>query len=173
MHIFLTGDVNVGKSSIIELILAQYRNKKIGGFRTICGVNSDVFIIPASASGDYPRTAQNRVGIRSGEGRAQSFPEVFNHVGLSFLSGAEKSDIILMDELGIMETEAHLFTAKVLEILDGRVQVLGAVKPKRTPFLNAVCAHPNTRIIEVTPGNREQVFCNLKGQYESLISYWQ
>lgn len=164
MNIFLTGGINVGKSTVIEHFLASHRDVKLGGFRTVCGSEHDdsgVFIVPASSDISCPRTEQNKVGDRKKGKRKRSFPHVFNTAGLELLKDAENSDIIIMDELGTMETGAEAFTARVLEILDGTTPVLGVIKPKQSPFLDAVRNHPNIQIAEVTPENRDEVLSKL------------
>lgn len=173
MHIFLTGNINVGKSTLIERALASHRDIRLGGFRTVCGSEHDdsgVFIVPASADSSCPRTEQNKVGNRKKGEKKRSFPDVFNTVGLELLKDADSSDIIIMDELGKMETGAGAFTARVLEILDGETQVLGVLKPKQSPFLDAVREHPNTKIIEVTPQNRDEALNILKKEITRLQS---
>ena len=68
MHIFLTGDVQVGKSTIIRKTLLALQLQAIGGFRSISvpdlpdGAMS-VYLIPAGD--EHPMMGDwNRVGIR-------------------------------------------------------------------------------------------------------------
>ena len=73
MHIFLTGDVQVGKSTIINKTLAALKIERPGGFRSVSvpdlpdGAMS-VYLLAAAekapAMGDF-----NCVGIRKGCGR--------------------------------------------------------------------------------------------------------
>ena len=69
--------------------------------------------------------------------------------------------LILMDELGFMENEAHVFQQKVLEILDGNIPVLGVIKPQSFPFLDKVRNHPKVKVLDITTENREEKFCEL------------
>ena len=62
---------------------------------------------------------------------------------------------MLMDELGMMENEAPLFIDQVKRHLDGSIPILGVVKPRSTPLLDAVRAHPAVELITVNESNRE------------------
>lgn len=163
MHIFLTGDVQVGKSTIINKTLAALSLETIGGFRSVSvqdlpdGAMS-VYLLPAAdkapAMGDF-----NRVGIRRGCGRGiEKLPQAFETAGVQALQNAEQSRLLLMDEVGRMESAAARFSARILELLDGRVPILGVVqKIAGTPLTNAIRKHPNVRVLTVTKENREDM----------------
>ena len=114
MHIFLTGDVQVGKSTIIRKTLLALQLQAIGGFRSISvpdlpdGAMS-VYLIPAGD--EHPMMGDwNRVGIRKGCGRGiEKIPEAFERVGVQALVDAENMPLILMDEVGRMESAAARF----------------------------------------------------------------
>ena len=120
MHIFLTGDVQVGKSTIINKTLAALKIERPGGFRSVSvpdlpdGAMS-VYLLAAAekapAMGDF-----NRVGIRKGCGRGiEKFPQAFETAGVQALKNAEQSRLILMDEVGRMESAAARFSARMLK----------------------------------------------------------
>lgn len=163
MHIFLTGDVQVGKSTIINKTLAALKIERPGGFRSVSvpdlpdGAMS-VYLLAAAekapAMGDF-----NRVGIRKGCGRGiEKFPQAFETAGVQALKNAEQSRLILMDEVGRMESAAAQFSARMEALLDGSVPILGVVqKIADTPLTNAIRTHPNVRVLTVTKENREQM----------------
>ena len=163
MHIFLTGDVQVGKSTIINKTLAVLKIERPGGFRSVSvpdlpdGAMS-VYLLAAAekapAMGDF-----NRVGIRKGCGRGiEKFPQAFETAGVQALKNAEQSRLILMDEVGRMESAAAQFSARMEALLDGSVPILGVVqKIADTPLTNAIRTHPNVRVLTVTKENREQM----------------
>lgn len=157
-HVFLTGDIQVGKSTLIARVLAAHPDWRVGGFRTVCrlgdvpGAVGGVYLQPADAP-DTPCTAENRVGVRGWEGMAACYPEAFDRLGPRFLTH-DRRDLLLMDELGRMEREAKHFCAAVLRALDGFTPVLGVLQPRSLPLLDAVRAHSQTSVIEVTPENR-------------------
>ena len=74
-----------------------------------------------------------------------------------------------MDELGFLESRSPLFQRRVLEILDGDLPVLAAVKSQNgIPFLELVKAHPKTAVFHITPDNREELFSRLVPLMEAL-----
>jgi nucleoside-triphosphatase len=143
IHTFLTGDKQVGKSTIIQ------------NFITRPGYEADGFLT-------YWET---KAGVRqlflSSLDKQEKYllddKEVFNTAGVRILEKAGRGNIIVMDELGFLETEALAFQASVLKHLNNPIPILGVIKPARTTFLDAVRAHPNVKIIEVTNENRDTI----------------
>lgn len=163
MHIFLTGDVQVGKSTIIKKTLAALQLQGVGGFRSVSvpdlpdGAMS-VYLIPAGDG--HPMMGNwNRVGIRKGCGRGiEKIPEAFERAGVQALVDAENMPLILMDEVGRMESAAARFSARILELLNGDTPILGVVqKIADTKLTNAIRQHPNVRVLTVTKENREKL----------------
>lgn len=161
MHVFLTGPVQIGKSTLIAAALDQLQPERLGGFRTVSDApaadgSRSVHLFRAS---EHPQdricTVSNRVGIRRPGLGIASFPAVFDDAGIGALDGAEGCDLILMDEIGRMERRADEYSARVLRLLDGGVPILGVVQKKAdTPLANAVRSHPAVRLIEVSEENR-------------------
>ena len=76
MHVFLTGPVQIGKSTLIAAALDA-----LGVFRTVSAKpeadgSRPVYLHPAAAQ-DLLCGAQNRVGIRRPELGIASFPDAF------------------------------------------------------------------------------------------------
>ena len=68
MHVFLTGPVQIGKSTLIAAALEQLRPERLGGFRTVSAKpeadgSRPVYLHPAAAQ-DLLCEVYNRVGIR-------------------------------------------------------------------------------------------------------------
>ena len=110
MHVFLTGPVQIGKSTLIAAALDTLQPERLGGFRTVSAKpeadgSRPVYLHPAAAQ-DLLCGAQNRVGIRRPELGIASFPDAFETAGLAALEGAEDCALILMDEIGRMERHA-------------------------------------------------------------------
>ncbi|MDR0439184.1 MAG: nucleoside-triphosphatase [Methanocalculaceae archaeon] len=158
IHLFLTGDTQVGKSTIISHVVAQL-GVPVSGFRTItvAGENgeSDLFLIPAAGTRD-DFTSASHLAHRTPGRIPEVHPDVFHSCGvplLAFCSGP----LILMDELGWMENSSFLFQTAVFSVLDGTIPVLGVVRDRRLPFLNAVRAHPNVEVFVITRENRRKM----------------
>ena len=160
INVFLTGEVGIGKSTFINKILALLPNITYGGFRTVSAAPItdsamlDVFI--ESAWEKMPRDIAHRVGTRWGDNRYTAYPDVFDSIGSDILVGSPKNAmLVLMDELGVMESNAVLFKSAVIEVLNGPLCVLGAIKPKQTDFLDTIRSHERSIVFEVTQHNRD------------------
>lgn len=161
MHVFLTGPVQIGKSTLIARTLEACQPARLGGFRTVSSApepdgSRSVHLFCAAEA--YPSAdSSNRIGICRAGGIA-SFPAVFESAGMDALVGAEDSSLILMDEIGRMERRANVYTARILELADGSVPILGVVQRKAdTPLANTIRSHPNVRLIEVSEQNRDSL----------------
>lgn len=160
INIFLTGEVGIGKSTFIENVVALLPDIVFGGFRTKSAAPItdsamlDVFI--ESAWAKMPHDAAHRVGTRWGDNRYTAYPDVFDSIGAEILlSSPVSTSLVLMDELGVMESNAELFKSAVIEVLNGPLCVLGAIKPKQTDFLDAIRSHERSIVFEVTQHNRD------------------
>ena len=151
-HIFLTGDIQIGKSTAITKAVdmlgitpAGFRTK---GTNYTADGSSDVILYPAEKTLETGHRAAHRskTGITV-------FPEIFNTFGPIFLK--RPAELILMDELGYMESSAAEFRKAVFETLDGETPVLGAIRNKSTPFLDAVRNRDDIILITVTEQNRD------------------
>ena len=160
MHVFLTGDIQVGKSTLASKVLAAMGDVRLGGFRTITvddrpDAFGSLYIVPAAAENPVCGD-ENRVGIRRGHGKGtEGFPAVFDRAGTEVLSGAEDCELILMDEIGKLESASPAFLGRIAALLRGEVPILGVLRKEgETPQQMLVRAHPKVRLIEVTEENR-------------------
>ena len=160
-HVFLTGEIQVGKSTLLRRTLEALGPLRIGGFLTVTrpdipGAVGSVYIVPA-AEAEPGYDALCRVAIRWGPGRgAEGFPEAFDCRGTEILRGAEQTQLIVMDEIGFLEAKAERFSARITELLDGDTPILGVVRQMGdTPLQSRIRSHPRARLIEVTRENRD------------------
>lgn len=160
MHVFLTGPVQIGKSTLITAALDALQPERLGGFRTVSAKpeadgSRPVYLHPAAAQ-DQLCEVYNRVGIRRPALGIASFPDAFETAGLAALEDAEDCDLVLMDEIGRMERHADAYSARIRTLLDGAVPILGVVQKKAdTPLAGDIRSHPNVRLLEVSAENRD------------------
>lgn len=163
-NIFLTGDLHVGKSTIINRILEGFKGS-LGGFRTLLDLSIDGnkrFFIeglnPVFQGKRYP------ICRYSDEGYMVGLSEVFDDYGVKILrhSLEEKVDLIVMDELGVFESEAFDFQKSVFAVLESPIPVLGVLKAKSSPFLDKVRSRQDVLVLSVTLENRELLVGKLK-----------
>ena len=168
-HIFLTGEVQSGKSTVLEKVLAAL-DCTVGGFRSGSGTKrheSDRWLYLWDAAGEPVYDESHRVAFISSEER-RAFPDRFNALGTAALRQAKEAgvDLILMDECGFLERDATEFQSEVLNTLDGEVPVLGVVRLRSSGWTEAIRNHPNVTLIPVTEENRN----DLPGQIATLLN---
>jgi nucleoside-triphosphatase THEP1 len=145
----------------------------IGGFRTVWtpdpegSADQSLLLLPYGicANGDGSVVARRNPE----RGMREVFSEVFDTDGVGALRAALPADsradmpaapptrLIVMDELGFIESSAAGFQAAVHAALGGDIPVVGVLRLIDTPFIGSVREHPNVRVIEVTERNRDTV----------------
>lgn len=162
-NIFLTGEIQVGKSTAINRALAAVK-PKVEGFRTLGGPRdkdggSYVHMIPAD--GTEPIGTGNRIFYRrfnGGQPHFQVFEDVFETRGPALLQPSPACELLLMDEIGIREAACTRFHDAILQALEGEIPVLGVVQIRPGGFLDEIRNHPSVELITVNVENREQVY---------------
>jgi nucleoside-triphosphatase len=110
--------------------------------------------------GERSYTRDNLVGTCT-DHHSTRFPEAFERA-VHYLRGIPAGSIVVMDELGVMESEARAFCAAVLECLDGNSLVIASVRNKKSPFLDTVRTHPKARCFFIRPENADALFLEVK-----------
>lgn len=165
-NIFLTGEIQVGKSTAINRALAA-AGPRVEGFRTLGGPRDEdggsyVHMIPADGTEEI--SAENRIfyrNFKTGQTVFQVFTDVFETRGPAFLKPSPACELLLMDEIGIREAGCSRFHDAILQALDGEIPVLGVVQIRPGGFLDEIRNHPSVELITVNTENREQVFHRL------------
>ena len=167
MHIFLTGRTQIGKSTLIKNYIAA-KGLTPCGFASIWGTPAEdggrrLYLHPYGKIGE--NTEENLLArFLPDSPSATRFSKVFDTLGAELLKPCAGADVLVMDELGFLESDSPVFQAAVLSALDGPLPVLGVIKPRSTPFLDAVRTHPNVKVLEVTPETRDDLLQQLLRQ---------
>lgn len=161
MHALIVGTRGIGKSTLIRRVLAK-TNRPVSGFETKKEDDlademrgSPVYIYDAGKK--HIQTEENLIGY-TGKKEPQVMKIAFDRYAPKLLLPIPRNNIILMDELGIMESLSDAFCGAVMQLLDGDTPVIAAVKDKDTPFLNAVRTHPNCRCFYISEDNRDELY---------------
>lgn len=161
MHTIITGVRGVGKSTLIKRILKQLECP-IYGFETV--KESSIYIphmgYPVyiyEADGEHKRSKENLVGFVD-ECQHAVYTDVFEKFVPILRRIKNRSGIIMMDEIGTMEQEATTFCEIVLELFNGEIPIIAAVKDKDNEFLNSVRNHSNVKCFRITNSNREEIY---------------
>lgn len=156
-NIFLTGDLEVGKSTIINQVIADFQ-VSIGGFKT------HRYYEQGQLAGFYMESLNERGQTGDlpfiGHCTSQSWtpvPDTFEHFGVAVLKECleQKPGLIIMDELGFFESKAYQFQHMARLCLDSKIPVLGVLKKADTVFLNSVRERRDILLLDTTPDNRE------------------
>ncbi|EHQ90564.1 nucleoside-triphosphatase [Desulfosporosinus youngiae] len=162
MHIFLTGEIQIGKSTVINKTLDLLKITP-QGFRTYFGpdrANSDRLLYLNSAA--QPQTFNEaKAVVRFRAGRP---PEViierFDRYGAQLIRGARAdldSPLILMDECGSLESRALVFQQEILAALDGAKPILGVIKLASSGWTDQIREHAKVALLTVTRENRDRL----------------
>jgi len=166
MHVFLTGGTRVGKSTVVRRFLVR-SGLSADGFMTYWEVDADggrsLYLAPYRKMGDAPLAGgdPNRrlLARRHGGGleRVDGLTDVFDSYGARILDGCGHRDVIVMDELGFLESQAGVFQAAVMRHVDGGVPIVGVMRSAKTEFLDVLRCHPAIEVREVTAKSRDAV----------------
>ena len=156
MNIFLTGQIQVGKSTVLNKVLEMLKNRinpRFGGFQTYHVPDCrDVFITEYGTD----KIADELHKIATWKHNCmEPHTDVFNKLGVEILTKAETKDIIIMDELGFLEKNSEPFKEKIFQCLNSQTPCIGILRKANIPWHAPIYADPNTKIIEVTLANRQ------------------
>ena len=167
MHIFLTGDIRIGKSTVIRKtlpllkLLDDVKKPPFGGFCTYFGpdrANPDRYLYINDAA-CAPVYDEQHIIARFREGCIpEVYPDRFDTLGSDYISDAQKNTrLIIMDECGRLERDALAFQNEVLSALEGDMPILGVVKAGISGWVEKIRCHPRVRLITVDRENRDSL----------------
>lgn len=160
MHTLVIGSHETNRADFIDRLLAELSPlPRLYGYRSVKEEadetgNAPIYIYPAF--GERRRTRENLLGWCR---QQQSSAELGTFERNAFLiEEAGQDGLLVMDEIGPMESRAPRFRAAVLSALAGGAPILASVRDIELPFLESVRSHPNARSFYLTRGNAEQLF---------------
>lgn len=158
MHLFLTGEIQIGKTTVITRILELLQITP-GGFTTYFGPDRslpDKLLYMNSASKPKVFSPKCAIARLFADKPPEVFTERFSSYGVGLLqAGRNSARLILMDECGSLERDAVAFQEEILDILDGNIPVLGVVKLASKGWTDRIRNHPKVELITVTEKNRD------------------
>lgn len=157
-NIFLTGDIHIGKTTILNKVINSLPHLKIGGFRTLPIYEDGEkkgFIFDSLAGikklfAHVDLKTENKFDVYKFD------YNVFEDIGVFSLEKALRdSDLILMDEIGMMERQTTNFRQMILNCLNSTKPNLGAFQKRATWFENILKKREDTKIININEANRD------------------
>lgn len=163
MKILICGDVHAGKSTLIRRLISDMGRKTYGFITRRLPQDSDgvsrVYLYDASKN--VPERSGSLI-IELSENGYVGHPELMDHPGSDYLRNIPEGSLVIMDEIGTLESRSPEFQKAVFEILSGDYDVLAAVKAQNTDFLRAVRKHPDCELYIITPENRDALYAQLR-----------
>jgi len=151
LHLFLYGHSGVGKTTLIRHAMQNCGLAPAAGFITY-KENNNIYIKGIKAnSPEYWVASCDESSI------IEKDPAVFDLFAAKHLNYIPKDSLVLMDELGFLESEAKIFRRQILDILDYPCRIIGVIKEKSNPFLEEIKNHPLVRTQFVNEKNRSEV----------------
>jgi len=166
MIVFLTGEIQIGKSTVISKILKGIlKEKTIGGFFTKC-IGDDVFIFNPEdyLYSDYSKLSL--IGTKIGRRKQTGYTEVFDTKGVMILEEGKSRDLLIMDEIGWMESKAEAFSNNIIELCEEKKNILGVLRENANGILpEYIRNNKNIKLITVTKENRDSLVSELMKYY--------
>jgi len=156
-NVLLTGRPGVGKTTLVRKVVESGR-PIAGGFYTeeIREVGRRVGFTILTLDGRDGILAHVKSRSKFRVGRYGVNVEAFEDIGVTSIEDAlTKDGLVVMDEIGRMELFSEKFQETVLRALDSPRRVFGVLQMKRSKFLNTIRTRADTRIITVSPSNRD------------------
>ena len=165
-HILIVGAKGVGKSTLIGKLL-KLTSKPLYGYYTLStprdGNNYHKIYIHDAASDVRVMEDANCIGDCNRKVHNPNI-DVFDNLGAKYIRAAKPGGIIVMDEIGFLESGAKEFTQAILDALDGDIPVIAAVKDMdNVPFLDRVRGCAKALRYDITEDNRDSLYEELKG----------
>lgn len=166
--ILLTGRPGSGKTTAIRKILSRL-SRKAGGFYTEEIREKGRRVGFRIMTLDAQKGVMAHVNIQSPDriGKYGVDLEVIDTLAVESLQRAKsENSLIIIDEIGPMELLSSKFTGEVLDVIKGDSDVLGTVAKRKNEFINQIRRLPNVTILEIFPGNREEIVEDVVSRFE-------
>ena len=168
MKILLCGDINSGKSTLIQKLVSDMGRKPRGYITVRMPEDEDgvshVYLYDISSPPKKIEDAQVIMRIRGKN--YDRHPEYMSSIAAPILESIPEGSLVVLDELGTLEEHEDRFKAAVMKILSGRYDVLAAVKAQNTDFLRDIRRHPDCELYIITPENRDALYAQLRREYK-------
>jgi nucleoside-triphosphatase len=157
MNILLTGEPGIGKTTLLVRILEVVKHLRAVGFYTReirqGGVRKGFELIDLKGSKRLLSHVNIKSTYRVGKYGIdiQGFDEFLE--ATNFFDPA--TDLIVIDEIGKMESLSMKFNTHLIRILDSETPVLATIALKGAGIIGQIKRRPDIRLFEMTRDNRE------------------
>lgn len=172
-HLFLTGEKQVGKSTLLRRLLSGF-SLLPAGYETrlwqMDGERRGYLFHSFSPIAPYQNDCP--CSLRLAQKRSIPVLPVFEEIGAASLHAAMRGEqpVILMDELGKLERDARRFEEAVLSCFDCGKPVLGVLQKGEYPLKQAILSRPDVCCLTVTPENRDDLFVQAQSVLAGILA---
>lgn len=167
MKILLCGDIDSGKSTMIRKLVADMGVPPRGyiTLRLPAGADGKSYVYLYDIAEPPENITDAQVIMSISDAGTERHPEYMDSLAASFLRDIPEGSLVVMDEIGTLESAAPVFQREVMRILSGDYRVFAAVKAQNTEFLRAVRRHPDCELYIITPENRDDLYAQIKAEH--------
>ena len=155
-NIFITSKRGIEISPILKEILDELE-ATIGGYKIVITKEGDERIFDLTSLYDGEK---GNIFFRKNDITwiSKLNKEIFNIKGVEILKKSfNDRDIIVMDEIGFLESKAEEFKKEIINILESPKIVLGVLKDRETEFLDSLRKREDIKIFRVEEDNKKEV----------------
>lgn len=161
MNLLITGQPGVGKTTLIQKVVAELGRRCRGFFtreiRDDRGGRRGFEIVTLDGKTALLAHVDRRTPLRLGKYFVQL--ENIDRVVVPCLEAAiAEAELIIIDEIGKMELFSRQFQQAVLQALDAPAPVLGSITQADLPFVRRIKSRPDVELITLQLNNRQQVY---------------
>ncbi|RDY31838.1 nucleoside-triphosphatase [Lachnotalea glycerini] len=175
MHIFLTGEIKTGKTTLINYVCNEVISKgyKVGGFYSYFDdhreeENRCLYLNGAHLFQNYD---EKQVVVRFTSAlQPQVYTQRFNDFGKLYIRERKKiAHLLILDECSFFERQAFDFQHEILTALNEPIPILGVVRLGKASWTEQIANHNKVRLIEVTKENRNALRLELVDYFTAQI----
>ncbi|KAJ48802.1 nucleoside-triphosphatase [Clostridium tetanomorphum] len=154
LNIFLTGEKGIGKSTIIHKIIKRYEYS-IGGYTVIPIIRENFKYFYITSINNGIENSLMAIGDINKKKIIHIYEDALENFASKLInSDINKKEIIILDEIGFIESQCNNFKTAVMNALDSNKIVLGVLKDFNGDFINKIKKRKDVIIFRVTKENR-------------------
>jgi nucleoside-triphosphatase len=159
LNLLITGRPGIGKTTVIERVIARLPPRTARGFFTREVRERGVRRGFAVHTLDGRSAVLASVGGREGPsvGRYRVHLDALDDLAVPALAPGPGVRLLVVDEIGKMECLSHRFCEAVRAALDAAIPVLGTIARQGGGFMGEVRRRRDVTLLEVTMANRDDL----------------
>lgn len=163
-NILITGKPGCGKSTLIQKLRNEFKDRKISGIITPeirkGGQRYGFKIMDLSSQKEEIMAS---VDIQSKQRVSKYYVDVHavDKIVDKFLDGAEKADLFIVDEIGKMEMHSERFKKIIIKIFNSNKPVIATIALSKDPFIDKIKKRHDSKVLHLERENWERVLSEI------------